>query len=133
MLLRLAYLGVTNALAMLRLLPMGDRAKDAEILAFRHQIMVLERQLHGEKQPGLELGEAVYGEGRVRPLGVEFQARSTQDGAWARSPRLVSRFATVRQSSGVSPVRSTNRKQPRSATNRPGSRVYSISTYTGSG
>jgi putative transposase len=30
-LLRLAYLGVTNALAMLRLLPMSDRAKDTEI------------------------------------------------------------------------------------------------------
>jgi putative transposase len=48
-LLRLAYLGVTNALAMLRLLPMSDRTKDAEILALRHQIMVLERQLHGAK------------------------------------------------------------------------------------
>lgn len=45
MLLRLAYLGVTNAFAMLRLLPMSDRDKDAEILALRHQIMVLERQL----------------------------------------------------------------------------------------
>ncbi|AGP59271.1 integrase core domain-containing protein [Streptomyces rapamycinicus] len=45
MLLRLAYLGVTNAFAMLRLLPMTDRAKDAEILALRHQITVLERQL----------------------------------------------------------------------------------------
>ncbi|NJC69988.1 hypothetical protein HC031_09730 [Planosporangium thailandense] len=42
-------LGVTNALAMLRLLPMSDRAKDAEILALRHQITILERQLHGEK------------------------------------------------------------------------------------
>ncbi len=31
-LLRLAYLGVTNAFAMLRLLPMTDRDKDAEIL-----------------------------------------------------------------------------------------------------
>ena len=49
MLLRLAYLGVTNALAMLRLLPMNDWAKDAEVLALRHQITVLERQLHGEK------------------------------------------------------------------------------------
>jgi transposase len=48
-LLRLAYLGVTNALAMLRLLPMSDTAKDAEILALRHQITVLQRQLHGEK------------------------------------------------------------------------------------
>ncbi|WP_327002596.1 transcriptional regulator [Dactylosporangium sp. NBC_01737] len=49
MLLRLAYLGVTNALAMLRLLPVSDRAKDVEILALRHQVAVLERQLHGEK------------------------------------------------------------------------------------
>jgi putative transposase len=48
-LLRLAYLGVTNALAMLRLLPMSDRAKDAEILALRHQVTVLQRQLHGQK------------------------------------------------------------------------------------
>ncbi|SDT80478.1 helix-turn-helix domain-containing protein [Actinoplanes derwentensis] len=49
MLLRLAYLGVTNALALLRLLPMSDRDKDAEILVLRHQIMVLERQLGGDR------------------------------------------------------------------------------------
>ncbi|TJZ97890.1 integrase core domain-containing protein [Actinacidiphila oryziradicis] len=49
MLLRLAYLAVTNAFAALRLLPMSDRAKDAEILALRHQITVLERQLGTEK------------------------------------------------------------------------------------
>jgi len=48
-LLRLAYLGVTNALALLRLLPMSDRDKDAEILALRHQVMVLQRQLRGER------------------------------------------------------------------------------------
>jgi putative transposase len=36
---------VTNAFAMLRLLPMSDRDKDVEILALRHQITVLERQL----------------------------------------------------------------------------------------
>jgi putative transposase len=36
---------VTNAFAMLRLLPMSDRDKDAEILTLRHQITVLERQL----------------------------------------------------------------------------------------
>jgi hypothetical protein len=41
MLLRLAYLGVTNAFAVLRLLPGGDRDKDAEILALRHQLAVL--------------------------------------------------------------------------------------------
>jgi hypothetical protein len=45
--LRLAYLPVTNGLAMLRLLPMSDGAKDVEILALRHQLAVLERQLHG--------------------------------------------------------------------------------------
>jgi putative transposase len=44
-LLRLAYLGVTNAFALLRLLPMSDRDKDAEILALRHQLAVLQRQL----------------------------------------------------------------------------------------
>ncbi|MGW3174693.1 hypothetical protein [Streptomyces sp. NPDC001153] len=45
MLLRLAYLTITNAFAALRLLPMSDRDKDAEILVLRHQFMVLERQL----------------------------------------------------------------------------------------
>jgi putative transposase len=44
-LLRLAYLGVTNVFALLRLLPVSDRDKEVEILALRHQIMVLERQL----------------------------------------------------------------------------------------
>ena len=55
MLFRLAYLGVTNALALLRLLPMSDRAKDAEILALRHQITILERHLRGEK---VQFGQA---------------------------------------------------------------------------
>jgi putative transposase len=49
-LLRLAYLGVTNAFALLRLLPVSDRDKDAEILALRPQITVLERQL-GKTRP----------------------------------------------------------------------------------
>jgi putative transposase len=48
-LLRLAYLGLTNALAILRLLTMSDGAKDAEILTLRHQIMVLQRQLNGQR------------------------------------------------------------------------------------
>ncbi|GAA0895202.1 MULTISPECIES: hypothetical protein [Streptomyces violaceusniger group] len=54
MLLRLAYLGVTNAFAVLRLLPMSDRDKDAEILALRHRITVLERPaLPSRRPPGL--------------------------------------------------------------------------------
>ena len=46
---RLAYLTAANAFAVLRLLPMTDREKDAEILVLRHQIAVLERQLDGER------------------------------------------------------------------------------------
>jgi transposase InsO family protein len=48
-LLRLAYLGVTNAFALLRLLPRSDRDKDVEILALRHQVTVLQRHL-GEQR-----------------------------------------------------------------------------------
>ncbi|WP_329054797.1 hypothetical protein OG873_36235 [Streptomyces violaceus] len=51
MLLRLTYLAVTNAFAMLRLLPMSDHGKDIEILVLRHQIGVLERQLDGRRVP----------------------------------------------------------------------------------
>ncbi|GAA4260329.1 hypothetical protein [Dactylosporangium darangshiense] len=51
MLLRLAYLAVTNAFAMLRLLPMSDRDKEVEILALRHQIAVLERQTRQRQAP----------------------------------------------------------------------------------
>jgi hypothetical protein len=49
MLLRLAYLGITNAFALLRLLPGGDRDKDIEILSLRHQLTVLQRQLDGQR------------------------------------------------------------------------------------
>jgi len=44
-LLRLAYIGITNAFALLRLLAVSERDKEVEILALRHQIAVLERQL----------------------------------------------------------------------------------------
>jgi putative transposase len=39
-LVRFAYLAVSNAFAALRLLPMSDRHKDVEILTLRHQITV---------------------------------------------------------------------------------------------
>ncbi|MFE2183702.1 integrase core domain-containing protein [Streptomyces sp. NPDC059455] len=45
MLLRLAYLTATNALAFLRLLPMSDKAMDIEILVLQHQLLVLQRQV----------------------------------------------------------------------------------------
>ena len=52
MLLRLAYLGVTNAFGLLRLLRLlsgSDRDKDIEILSLRHQLAVLQRQLDGRQ------------------------------------------------------------------------------------
>jgi len=49
MLLRLAYLGITSTFALLRLPPGSDRDKDAEILALRHQLAVLQRQLDGQR------------------------------------------------------------------------------------
>ena len=49
MLLRLAYLSITNAFALLRLLPGSDGDKDAEILVLRHQLAVLHRQLGGQR------------------------------------------------------------------------------------
>jgi putative transposase len=48
-LLRLAYLGVTNVFALLRLLPRRDHDKDTEILVLRHQLAMLQRQLNGQR------------------------------------------------------------------------------------
>ena len=67
MLLKLAYLGVTNALTLLRLLPMSDREKDAEILALRHQIGVLQRQL-GTGRPAFEAGDRAFLAALLTPL-----------------------------------------------------------------
>ena len=60
MLLRLVYLGVANAFAMLRLLAMSDRDKDVEILALRHQIGVLECQLGGHRGHGSIRGDQAF-------------------------------------------------------------------------
>jgi hypothetical protein len=43
-LLRLAYLVVTNAVTLLRVLPMSNQDKDIEILALRHQLLILHCQ-----------------------------------------------------------------------------------------
>ena len=56
-LLRLVYLGVRNMFALLLLLPVSGR-KDMEILALRHQVMILQRQL-GTTRPRLSLGDRV--------------------------------------------------------------------------
>jgi hypothetical protein len=49
-LVRFAYLAVTHAFVALRLSRMSDREKDVEILALRHQLAVLQRQL-GDQRP----------------------------------------------------------------------------------
>jgi hypothetical protein len=48
-LLRFAYLAVSRAFAALRLLPLCDHEKDTEILALRHQLGVLQRQLADQR------------------------------------------------------------------------------------
>jgi hypothetical protein len=45
MLLRLSYLALSTVFAFARLLPMSDTDKDVEILALRHQLAVLQRQI----------------------------------------------------------------------------------------
>jgi putative transposase len=45
MLLRLPYLALTSVFALMRLLPMSDTDKDIEILALRHQLAILQRQI----------------------------------------------------------------------------------------
>ena len=59
MLLRLVYLSVTNVFALLRLLPVSDRDKDAEVLVLRHQITILQRQL-GTTRPRLSRSDRAF-------------------------------------------------------------------------
>ncbi|ONI91395.1 integrase [Saccharothrix sp. ALI-22-I] len=70
MLLRLAYLSVTKAFALLRLLPMSDRDKDVEILALRHQVTILERQL-GNARPRFSPGDRAFLTALLHRLPVE--------------------------------------------------------------
>ena len=70
MLVRLAYLAVSNAFAALRLLPVGDRDKDIEILALRHQISVLQRQL-GASRPRFEPADRALLAALLTPLPCE--------------------------------------------------------------
>ncbi|MFJ8932913.1 MULTISPECIES: hypothetical protein [unclassified Streptomyces] len=60
MLQRLICRGVTNVLAMLRLLPMSNR-DEVEILAPRHQITVLQRQLGKERVQFIPEGSGIPG------------------------------------------------------------------------
>ncbi|MEU4807000.1 integrase core domain-containing protein [Actinosynnema sp. NPDC023587] len=70
MLLQLAYLGVTNEFALLRLLPLSDWDKDTEIIVLRHQITVLERQL-GNARPRFSPGDRAFLAALLHPLPVD--------------------------------------------------------------
>jgi hypothetical protein len=48
-LVRFAYLAATHTFAALRLLSRTDREKDVEILALRHQVTILQRQLGDQR------------------------------------------------------------------------------------
>ncbi|MFD9701552.1 hypothetical protein [Lentzea sp. NPDC059081] len=67
MLVRFAYLSVTHAFAALRLLPLTDREKDIEILALRHQLAVLQRQL-GDRRPPLRPEDRAFLAALLAPL-----------------------------------------------------------------
>jgi len=66
-LIRFAYLAVAHAFAALRLLPMSDREKDVEILALRHQLTVLQRQL-GDQHPQLRPEDRAFLAALLAPL-----------------------------------------------------------------
>ncbi|MHA6757046.1 integrase core domain-containing protein [Streptacidiphilus sp. PAMC 29251] len=106
MLLRFAYLAVTNAFAVLRLLPMSDRDKDAEILSLRHQITILQRHL-GPERAKLTSADRAFLAALLQPLPREVLRRL----------RLIVRPDTVlRWHRDLVKQRHTNASRPR----RPG-------------
>ena len=51
-LLRLPYLALTSLFALIKLLPMSGTEKDIEILALRHQLAILQRQIDTPRLTG---------------------------------------------------------------------------------
>jgi hypothetical protein len=64
---RFAYLAVTHAFAALQLPPMTNHEKDIEILALRHQLTVLQRQLRGQR-PHLQPEDRAFLAALLNPL-----------------------------------------------------------------
>ena len=54
MLPRLPYLAVSSVFTVMGLLPMSDTAKDVEILALRHQLAILQRQVDTPRLTGTD-------------------------------------------------------------------------------
>jgi hypothetical protein len=53
-LLRLPYLALSSLVAVIRLLPVNGTEKDIEILALRHQLSILQRQIDEPKMTGTD-------------------------------------------------------------------------------
>lgn len=64
MLLRLSHLALTGMIRLLRLLSMSNADKDIEILALRHQLAVLQRQID---KPQLTLPDRAFLAARRHP------------------------------------------------------------------
>ncbi|MEV6055782.1 hypothetical protein [Streptomyces sp. NPDC052107] len=65
---------MTNAFALLRLLPMNDRVKDVEIVVLSHQIVVLERQLIEIGRPFARAASGLSAGRRSRTRAMEYAA-----------------------------------------------------------
>ncbi|GAA3837175.1 hypothetical protein [Streptomyces chiangmaiensis] len=89
MLARFAYLAVSHAFAALRLLPMTDHEKDTEILALRHQLAVLHRQL-GYQRPRFRAEDRTFLAALLSTLPAQHCAGSS---SW--SPRTPSCAGTA--------------------------------------
>lgn len=96
MLHKLAYLGMSNMFAALRLLPMNERDKDAEILALRHQITILERQLNGQRI-GFTAGDRAFLPALLHQLPKDALRRSSPAPFWVQrvEPPLVERVVDI--------------------------------------
>jgi len=82
-LLRLAYLALTNTFTLMRLLPMSDQEKDIEILALRHQLIVLQRQVG---KPAFTQTDRMVLAGLLYYLPVEGCGQSRRHSPAARRP-----------------------------------------------
>jgi hypothetical protein len=81
-LLRLSCLALTNAFAFARLLRMSDVDKDVEILALRHQLAVMQRQVDRALLRCGISGRAELGRGRRQIATRRRTAATVADGCW---------------------------------------------------
>jgi hypothetical protein len=87
-LLRLAYLRVTNAFALLRLLTVSDRDKEVEILVVRHEALLVRMEVKDRPSPcrrsgGVKLEAVRAGGSPVRAGAASTKSRRSGTAGWA--------------------------------------------------